>query len=199
MSVADEKAKPPVWSRQAFRFLLGSEAVTLSGSAVSVVALPALALWELRASASEVAVLAFLGSLPNAVALWAGALSDRHPKKPQLIVSELAAAGALMTVPAAAGAGVLTVWRLCAVAVVLGAAKVVHDAAAISLLPAIVDPDQLQDANARLGAASSVPSDEGSPTADLRRDGMAAFRPTSPESRVLVRQGSVHCARSEIR
>ncbi|WP_435598442.1 MFS transporter [Streptomyces anulatus] len=161
MSVAGEKAKPSVWSRQAFRFLLGSEAVTLSGSAVSVVALPALAVLELRASTSEVAVLAFLGSLPNAVALWAGALSDRHPKKPQLIISDLAAAGALMTIPAASVAGVLTVWQLCAVAVVLGAAKVVHDAAAISLLPAIVDPDQLQDANARLGAASSVADSAG--------------------------------------
>ncbi|MFJ5733989.1 MFS transporter [Streptomyces microflavus] len=161
MTVAGQKAKPSVWSKPAYRFLLGSEAVTLSGSAVSAVALPALAVLELRASTSQVALLAFLGSLPNAVALWAGALSDRHPKKPQLIASDLAATGALMSVPAAASAGVLSIGQLCAVAIVLGAAKVVHDAAAISLLPALVDPDQLQDANARLGAASSVADSAG--------------------------------------
>ncbi|MFD7972775.1 hypothetical protein [Streptomyces clavifer] len=62
---------------------------------MSAVALPALAVLELHASTTEVAVLAFLGQLPNAVALWAGALSDRHPKRPQLIASDLAVAGAL--------------------------------------------------------------------------------------------------------
>ncbi|WP_073227200.1 MFS transporter [Streptomyces sp. NBRC 110465] len=149
------------WSAPAFRFLLGAEAVSLSGSAVSTVALPALAVLELRASTTEVAVLAFLGQLPNAFALWAGALSDRHPKRPQLIASDVAAAGALVSIPAVALAGALTVGQLCAVAIVLGAAKVVHDAAAISLLPALVDPDQLHDANSKLGAASSVADSAG--------------------------------------
>ncbi|MFE2728175.1 MFS transporter [Kitasatospora sp. NPDC059327] len=141
--------------------LLGSEAVSLSGSAVSTLALPALAVLELHASTTEVAVLAFLGQLPNAFALWAGALSDRHPKRPQLIASDLAAAGALVTIPAAAVAGALTVGQLCVVAIVLGAAKVVHDAAAISLLPALVQPARLHDANAKLGAASAVADSAG--------------------------------------
>ncbi|WP_237302780.1 hypothetical protein [Streptomyces sp. S063] len=159
MTIAGRKSKATAWSRPTFRILLGSEAVTLSGSAVSAVALPAPAVLELRTSTSEVAALAFLGSLPNAVALWAGALSDRHPKRPRLIASDLVATGALVTVPAAAFAGMLTIGKLCAI--VLGAAKVVHDAAAISLLPAVVDPDQLQDANAKLGAASSVADSAG--------------------------------------
>ncbi|MGW1893966.1 MFS transporter [Streptomyces sp. NPDC002004] len=161
MTVAARAAKTTAWSRPVFRFLLGSEAVTLSGSAVSTVVLPALAVLELRASTTEVAVLAFFGQLPNAVALWARALSDRHPKRPQLIASDLVAASALVTIPAAALAGALTVGQLCAVAIVLGAAKVVHDAAAISLLPALVSPDQLHDANAKIGAASSVADSAG--------------------------------------
>ncbi|WP_332757152.1 MFS transporter [Streptomyces sp. MT206] len=161
MTVTARAAKATAWSSPAFRFLLGSDAVTLSGSAVSTVALPALAVLELRASTTEVAVLAFLGQLPSAVALWAGALSDRRPKRPQLIASDLAAAGALVTIPAAALAGALTVGQLCVVAVVLGAAKVLHDAAAISLLPALVDPSQLHDANSKIGAASSVADSAG--------------------------------------
>ncbi|MFH8520627.1 MFS transporter [Streptomyces gelaticus] len=128
---------------------------------MSTIALPALAVLELRASTTEVAVLAFLGQLPSAVVLWAGTPSDRPPKRPQLIASALAVAGALVTVPASALAGALTVGQLCAVAIVLGATKVVHDAAAISLLPALVDPDQLHDANAKFGAASSVADSAG--------------------------------------
>ncbi|MGA5170759.1 MULTISPECIES: MFS transporter [Streptomyces] len=161
MTVAAQAAKATAWSKPAFRYLLGSDAVTLSGSAVSTVALPALAVVELHASTTEVAVLAFFGQLPNAVALWAGALSDRHPKRLQMIASDLAAAGALVTIPAAALAGALTVGQLCAVGIVLGAAKVMRDAAAISLLPALVDPGQLRDANSKIGAVSSVADSAG--------------------------------------
>jgi predicted MFS family arabinose efflux permease len=129
---------------------------------VSTIAIPALAVLELRASTSEVAALAFLGQLPNTFALWAGALSDRYAKRPQLFTSDLAAAGALVTIPAAALADALTVGQLYVVVLVLGAARVVHDAAAISLLPAIVEPYQVQGANSRLGAASSVADSVGS-------------------------------------
>ncbi|MET9776329.1 MFS transporter [Streptomyces sp. NPDC006367] len=161
MTVAARAAKATAWSSPAFRSLLGSDAVPLSGSAVSTISLPALAVLELRASTTEVAVLAFFGQLPSAVALWAGALSDRHPKRPQMIASDLAAVGALVTIPAAALTDALTVGQLCAVAVVLGAAKVLRDAAAISLLPALVEPGQLHGANAKLGAASSVADSAG--------------------------------------
>ncbi|CAL9360538.1 hypothetical protein SUDANB105_00655 [Streptomyces sp. enrichment culture] len=162
MTVSTREPRQTAWAIPAFRYLLGSEAASLSGSAVSTIALPALAVLELHASAAEVAVLAFLGQLPSTLALWAGALSDRHAKRPQLIVSDLAAAAALATVPATALAGVLTIGQLYVVTLVLGAAKVQHDAAAICLLPAIVEPHQLQGANSRLGAASSVADSVGS-------------------------------------
>ncbi|MFD6892626.1 MFS transporter, partial [Streptomyces sp. NPDC059957] len=69
----------------ALRLLVASECASLSGSAVSAVAVPTLAVLVLHASTLQVAVLAFLGQLPNAiVALPAGALSDRHPKRPQM-------------------------------------------------------------------------------------------------------------------
>ncbi|MEU4099590.1 MFS transporter [Streptomyces tanashiensis] len=78
-----------------------------------------------------------------------------------MIASDLAAAGALVTIPVAALAGVLTVGQLCAVGIVLGVAKVVRVAAAISPLPALVDPGQLHDANAKLGAFASVADSAG--------------------------------------
>ncbi|GGT72249.1 MFS transporter [Streptomyces lateritius] len=162
MTVSTRGPRTTAWAIPTFRYLLGSESASLSGSAVSAIALPALAVLELHASTGEAAVLAFLGQLPSTLALWAGALSDRYAKRPQLIVSDLAAAAALATVPAAALAGVLTIGQLYVVSLVLGAAKVQHDAAAISLLPGIVEPHQLQGANSRLGAASSVADSVGS-------------------------------------
>ncbi|MFF0487124.1 MFS transporter [Streptomyces sp. NPDC004435] len=162
MTVAAGTRKTTAWALPAYRYLLGSEAVTLAGSGVSAVALPALAVLELRATAGQVATLAFLGQLPSTLALWAGALSDRHAKRFQLLISDLVAAAALTTIPAAALAGVLTIGQLYGVTLAVGAAKVVRDAAAISLLPAIVAPHLLHDANSRLGAASSVADSAGS-------------------------------------
>ncbi|MCX4546147.1 MFS transporter [Streptomyces sp. NBC_01565] len=163
-----------------FRYLLGSETASLSGSAVSGVALPALAVLELHSTTTEVALLAFVGRLPSTLALWAGALSDRYDKRRQLIASDLVAAGALATVPAGALAGLLTIGQLYAVLFVLGAAKVVHDAAAISLLPAVVPPQRLQEANSRLGAASSVADSAGS------NAGAALVGAVGPARSVLV-------------
>ncbi|WP_255306216.1 MFS transporter [Streptomyces sp. Wb2n-11] len=143
--------------------MVASECASLSGSAVSTVALPTLAVLELHASTTQIATLAFLGQLPNAVvALPAGALSDRHAKRPQMITADLTAAAALSTIPAAAFAGVLGIGQLYAVAVILGITKIVHGAAAISYLPVLVEPHLLQGANSRLGAASSVADSAGS-------------------------------------
>ncbi|MFI5867577.1 MFS transporter [Streptomyces sp. NPDC051546] len=163
MTAPTELAKAPRWTSRALRLLVASECASLSGSAVSAVAIPALAVLVLHASTLQIAVLAVLGQLPNAiVALPAGALSDRHRKRPQMIGADIAAALALATIPAAAVAGVLTIGQLYAVAVVLGIAKIVHSAASISYLPVLVESHHLQRANGRLGAASSVADSLGS-------------------------------------
>ncbi|MFD4688988.1 MFS transporter [Streptomyces sp. NPDC058463] len=157
-SVRDTKLTSPDLRR-----LIGSECASLSGSAVSTVAIPTLAVLEQQASTTQIAALACLGQLPNAVvALPAGAFSDRYAKRPQMIAADLTAAGALATIPAAAFAGALGLGQLYAVIVVLGVARIVHDGAAISYLPVLLEPQLLQRANSRLGAASSVADSAGS-------------------------------------
>ncbi|WP_330351754.1 MFS transporter [Streptomyces sp. NBC_00582] len=163
MTTSTHTAKAAKVTSPDLRRLVASECASLSGSAVSTVALPTLAVLELHASTTQIAALAFLGQLPNAVvALPAGALSDRYAKRPQMIAADLTAAAGLATIPTAAFAGVLGIGQLYAVAVVLGIAKIVHDAAAISYLPVLVEPHLLQRANSRLGAASSVADSAGS-------------------------------------
>lgn len=156
MTTSTQPAKARKRVSPDLRRLVGSECVSLSGSAVSTVALPALAVLDLDASTTQIALLAFLGQLPSAiVALPGGAFSDRHAKRPLMIAADLTAAAVLVTIPAAAFAGVLGIY---VVAVVLGIAKIVHSSASISYLPVLVEADLLQHANSRLGAASSVPT-----------------------------------------
>ncbi|WP_433892637.1 MFS transporter [Streptomyces sp. CA-111067] len=161
---AASKERPgALWRHRVYRRYLGAEAVSLSGSAVSGLALPALAVVELHASSGQVALLAFLGQLPNfVIALPSGALADRYAKRPMMIAGDLVSAAVLASIPLVALLGTLTVVQLYAVAVLLGTAKVVHDAAAVSYLPAVVEPALLQGANSRLSAVFSLADSAGS-------------------------------------
>jgi MFS-type transporter involved in bile tolerance (Atg22 family) len=146
-----------LWRHRVYRRYLAAEAVSVTGSAVSGLALPALAVVALHASSGQVAVLALLGQLPNfLVALPSGALADRRAKRPLMIGGDLACAVVLASIPLIALLGTLSVLQLYAVAVLLGTAKVVHDAAAVSYLPAVVEPALLQGANSQLSAVFSL-------------------------------------------
>ncbi|WP_078613680.1 MFS transporter [Streptomyces katrae] len=137
-----------------FTLYLSGEAAGLVGTSVHLVALPALAVLELEATAGQAALLASLTHLPTfLLALPAGAVVDRHGKRALMVGTELAAAAAVAVIPAAAAAGVLSMPVLYGVALVLGAVTVVHQAAAIAFVPQLVDPDRLHRANARVGAA----------------------------------------------
>ncbi|MFE9846587.1 MFS transporter [Streptomyces goshikiensis] len=137
-----------------FRLYLSGEAAGLVGTSVHLVALPALAVLELEATAGQAALLASLTHLPTfLLALPAGAIVDRHAKRTLMVGTDLAAAGAVAVIPAAAAVGVLTMPVLYGVALVLGSVTVVHQAAAIAIVPQLVEPERLHGANARVGAA----------------------------------------------
>ncbi|MFE7133528.1 MFS transporter [Streptomyces sp. NPDC057638] len=146
-----------LWRHRTFRLYLAGQTSSVAGSSISQVAIPLLAVLHLDAGAGEVALLAFTGQLPPALlALHAGALADRRSKRTQMMLSDLVSAAALACVPVAAATGTLTLPLLMTVAAVQGAAQVVHDAAAISYLPELVDRSLLQRGNARIGAVFAV-------------------------------------------
>ncbi|MEU1776685.1 MFS transporter [Streptomyces sp. NPDC019922] len=164
-SSADSPAppEPSLWRHRNFRTFLIGQSASVTGSSISSMVIPVIAVLELHATASQVAWLAFLGLLPPALlALHAGALADRHSKKRQMITGDLASAVALATVPVAAALDVLTLSQLMAVAVVQGAAGVIHDAAAISILPSLVDRSLIQRSNSRIGALFALSATGGS-------------------------------------
>ncbi|MFH9561246.1 MFS transporter [Streptomyces globisporus] len=152
-----------LWRQRDFRRYLTGQAASVTGISITQMALPVLAVLHLDATTAQVAWLAFLGQLPPALlALHAGALADRHSKRRQMILGDLVSATVLATVPVAAALGALTLTQLMIVAVVQGAASVLHDAAAISLLPSLVNRSLIQRSNSHIGALFAVAASAGS-------------------------------------
>ncbi|MER6516719.1 MFS transporter [Streptomyces sp. NPDC001553] len=137
-----------------FSRYLAAEGASLMGTSVYAVALPALAVLSLHATPGQVAALYFASQIPYFVlALPAGAIVDRHPKKYVLITTDSTAACLVAVIPAASAVGILSITLLQAVAVLLGAVTVLHQAAATAILPQLVPPPKLHQATSRLGAA----------------------------------------------
>ncbi|MER6031855.1 MFS transporter [Streptomyces sp. NPDC001851] len=152
-----------LWRHRDFRRYLTGQAASVAGSSISSMALPVLAVLELDASPAQVAWITFMGQLPPVLlALYAGALADRRSKRKQMITGDLVSAAALASVPAAAALDRLSLAQLMVVAAVQGAAGVLHDAAAISLLPSLVDRSLIQRSNSRIGALFAVAATAGS-------------------------------------
>ncbi|MFF4205615.1 MFS transporter [Streptomyces sp. NPDC001668] len=151
-----------LWRHRSYVLYVAGQATSVAGSSVSSVAVPYLAVVELNASTLEVSLLAFLTQLPSLlVALHAGALADRHPKRPLMIGGDLACLVLLLTLPLAAAFDRLTLEQLMAVAFLQATAAVVHDAAAIAYLPTLLDRSLLQRGNSLLGGLFSLSATAG--------------------------------------
>jgi len=130
--------------------------VSLMGSSVSQIAIPFIAAFVLRSSPLEVALLATIQMTPFIVfTLPAGAWVDRVRRRPVLIAGDLGRGLALLTIPIAYVAGVLTIWQLYGVAFVTGFPTVLFDVADQSYLPALVDREDLVQGNAKLSLSQS--------------------------------------------
>ncbi|HEX9936923.1 MAG TPA: MFS transporter, partial [Longimicrobium sp.] len=120
-------------------------------------ALPIIAILTLRATPAQVAVLAALGVAPGVlVGLFAGGHVDRADKRPLLIGADLVRALLILTIPAAAWLGVLSMPQLYVIAALVAAATTLFQIADNSYLPALVGRERLVEGNARLSATDSV-------------------------------------------
>jgi len=140
-----------------FRKLWIGQSISAIGSSVTFVALPLTAAFTLDATPQEMGLLVAAGWLPYLLfALFAGAWSDRLPRKPILVVTDLARAAILVTIPIAAFAGVLRIEHVLIAAFVAGSMTVLFRAAYGPFIPALVGRDGLVDANAKLALSESV-------------------------------------------
>ncbi len=119
------------------------------GDGMFLVALPLLAA-RTTDNSLQISLVAAFSMLPwLLVSLHAGAIVDRSDKRLLLVFGDMFRAvliGVLALVVAADG---LQIWMLWITALLLGTAEVFFDNAAQAILPAVVEPHQLEKANGR--------------------------------------------------
>lgn len=148
--------RSPLWRHRDFLLLWGGQAVSDLGSAITLIALPLVAVTVLHASTLEVALLEAAGSAAFLfVALQAGAVVDRRRKRPVLVAADLARALVLVSIPVAQFFDVLTLAQLYAVSLVTSVLTVFFDVTYQSYLPSVVKGDQLVDANGKLASTGA--------------------------------------------
>lgn len=146
-----------LWRQSDFRQLWGAVVVSTYGSLVRATALTFTAILVLGASPADIGALRLAEMVPGfLVGLVAGAWVDRVRRRPVMIVTDLARALALVSIPVAALLGVLGFGHLLLVAALVSTLGVFFDVAYQSYLPSIVRHDDLVEANSTLTAGVSV-------------------------------------------
>ncbi|MEV4661372.1 MFS transporter [Micromonospora echinofusca] len=151
--------RPSLLRSRNFGLLLAGQTVSELGTRVSNVAVPLLAVGTLDASVFQVALLTALAWLPYLIfSLPAGVLADRVDQRRLMVACDLGRAGLLLSVPVVALVGQLTLGFLYAVVGLSGVLTVLFTVAHKSMLPRLVPPERLVDANAKLTSARTPPN-----------------------------------------
>ena len=141
-------ARPSLGS--SYRRLVAASAASNLADGVFLVALPLLTV-RVTTSPVLVAGVALAQRLPwLLVALPAGALADRLDRRRTMVRVNLIRAGVIGALAGAVAADAATLPLIYAAAIVLGVGETFFDTAAQSVMPTVVDPGRLSEANGRL-------------------------------------------------
>jgi MFS family permease len=134
-----------------------AQAVSAFGSYITLLALQTLVVLTLHGSATEVGWLNAARWLPYlVVGVMVGALVDRHARRPIMITTDLVQAVLLAAIPLLWWWNLLSFPTLLVIVMAYGTASVINGAAAMSFLPRLVAPRDLQRAHARTDGADAA-------------------------------------------
>ena len=137
-------------------------AVSGLGTYVTVFALQALVVLTLQGSAADVGWLNAARWLPYLVfGILVGAIVDGRRRLPLMVSTDLVQAALLLTIPLVWWLDLLSLPVLMLIVGAYGTAAVINVAATMSLLPRLVDREQLQPAHARIDGADAVATTAG--------------------------------------
>jgi MFS family permease len=136
----------------AYTKLLVSSGLSNLADGVFQIALPLVTLGVTRDPTAFAAVTVALRLPWLLFALPAGALADRLDRRRTMFLVDLARAAVIGGLALALATGTTTLWLLCAVALLLGIGETLFDTAAQSIVPNMVDADDLSRANGHLYA-----------------------------------------------
>ncbi|MFY9826193.1 MAG: MFS transporter [Thermoanaerobaculia bacterium] len=146
-----------LWAHADFVKLWTGQTVSELGTRISREGIPLTAVLVLHAGTVQMGFLSALGGAAVLVfGLVAGVWVDRLRRRPILIAADLGRAAILVTVPAAAVAGVLSMGQLYAVAALAGILTIFFDVAYQSYLPALVEREQILEGNSKLALSASI-------------------------------------------
>ena len=152
-----------LWSHRDFLKLWAGQTISEFGSQISQLAIPAVAVLTLKATAFQVAALETVVFLPFLIlTLPAGAWVDRWRRRWILIGGDFGRAVLLATIPLAYALGHLTLAQLYVAGFLVGIHTVFFDVAYQAYLPQLVDRETLVEGNSKLqmtvsGAAIAGP------------------------------------------
>ena len=164
-----------------FGWLWSAFAVSTVGTWFAFDALPMIAILVLHSGPTEVALLSASGlAVGAAIAVPLGPWVEFRRKRPVMVAMDLTRFAALISVPIAFAFGWLSFAQLLIISVVLGAANIVFKAASGACLKALVRPEDLLVANARLESTTWTATALGPPM------GGAAFGLFGPVTTVIA-------------
>jgi len=139
-----------------------ADAVSGLGTYVTLFALQALVVLTLHGSATDVGWLNAARWLPYlAFGLVVGAIVDGRRRLPLMVSTDLLQAALLLTIPLLWWLGLLSLPALMVIVVGYGTASMINVAAAMSLLPRLVERQHLQSAHAHIDGADAVSATAG--------------------------------------
>ncbi|MEV0985708.1 MFS transporter [Streptomyces sp. NPDC049949] len=139
-----------------FRLLWLGQSLSLLGDGFSYIAFSWITLGLTQSTLALGYVLAFQAVPRALLTLVGGSLSDKWSSRTLMKLSSWARAALMAGVGMAGLAGSLTLWMLCCAAAAFGAVDAFFQPARASILPSVVDEEQLAPANALLGVAAKV-------------------------------------------
>jgi MFS family permease len=136
--------------------LWAGQTISLLGSQITALALPVAATLSLHATAFQMGLLTVSAALPTLLfGLVAGVGVDRFRRRPLLIGADLGRAVLLGSIPLAALFGLLSMGQLYLVTFLAGSLTLLFTIAHVSLLPSLVQDEQLVEGNSKLELSRS--------------------------------------------
>ncbi|WP_018349397.1 MFS transporter [Longispora albida] len=151
------RSQTSLYRHRDFRQLWAADTVSQAGTAVTLVALPLVAISVLHATPAQAGLLVACEYLAFLLlGLPAGAWADRYRPRRIMLAGDLGRAVLLGSVPAAAAFGVLSLPQLYAVAFGMSVCTVFFDVAYGGYLPRLVPAEQLTDGNVKLEVTRTI-------------------------------------------
>ena len=146
-----------LWKHPEFIKLWIGQTISAFGSRITRDGLPLTAVIFLAATPGQMGVLVAISSLPVLlIGLLAGVWVDRLPRRPIMIAMDIGRLLVLLTIPAAALLGRLSIELLYVVAATNSAMSLVFEVAYHALLPALVEREHILEANSKLSATEAL-------------------------------------------